>query len=648
MLLNNIIKRKDTKMIKLLKKLRPIDWVFMTIIVGLTILQVYCVMTMTDYISYIMKSITYVNYKNHPELISLGNDMTLGNIIPNVFTWEQFDNAISTGSFAGLDPSKQSELSTIVHSIATSSVNDIWFNGIMLIVIALGYMCVQALIVTFASFIAASFATNVRSEINKKVSKMSLNNINSFSIPSLITRTSNDLETVQMTILLVTRMFFAAPITVIWAVIKIQASSFELTMVNAVAIIALVICLILIMLIVIPKFKISQKYIDRLNGITEESLKGVRVVRAFNAEKYQERKFDTANKDLMKLNLFTGHAIGLMSPVMTLLMNGVTLALYYVGAILINNNTMIYADLVSFAQLSSQIIMSFMLLLMLFIFYPRASVSSKRINEVLDSVDEITDPKEEKQCLEKGTVEFKNVSFHYPGASENIFSDVSFKANKGETVAIIGATGSGKTTLINLIPRLYDCTSGEVLIDGVNVKDLKQETLHKKIGFIPQKGLLFSGTIKSNLMLGNDDLTADELKEVCDISCASEFVEKMNDKYESSISQGGTNVSGGQRQRLCIARALAIKPEIIVFDDSFSALDFKTDLAVRQNIKNKMPEATKVIVAQRIGTIMDADEIIVLEDGKVVGQGKHKDLLKSCKTYLDIALSQLSKEELGL
>ncbi len=635
-------------MIKLLKKLRPIDWVFMTIIIGLTILQVYCVMTMTDYISYIMKSITYVNYKNHPELISLGNDMTLGNIIPNVFTWEQFDNAISTGSFAGLDPSKQSEFSTIVHSIATSSVNDIWFNGIMLIVIALGYMCVQALIVTFASFIAASFATNVRSEINEKVSKMSLNNINSFSIPSLITRTSNDLETVQMTILLVTRMFFAAPITVIWAVIKIQASSFELTMVNAVAIIALVICLILIMLVVIPKFKISQKYIDRLNGITEESLKGVRVVRAFNAEKYQERKFDTANKDLMKLNLFTGHAIGLMSPVMTLLMNGVTLALYYVGAILINNNSMIYADLVSFAQLSSQIIMSFMLLLMLFIFYPRASVSSKRINEVLDSVDEITDPKEEKQCLEKGVVEFKNVSFHYPGASENIFSDVSFKANKGETVAIIGATGSGKTTLINLIPRLYDCTSGEVKIDGVNVKDLKQETLHKKIGFIPQKGLLFSGTIKSNLMLGNDSLTDDEFKEVCDISCASEFVEKMNDKYESPISQGGTNVSGGQRQRLCIARALAIKPEIVVFDDSFSALDFKTDLAVRQNIKNKMPEVTKVIVAQRIGTIMDADEIIVLEDGKVVGQGKHKDLLKSCKTYLDIALSQLSKEELGL
>ena len=635
-------------MIKLLKKLRPIDWVFMTIIIGLTILQVYCVMTMTDYISYIMKSITYVNYKNHPELISLGNDMTLGNIIPNVFTWEQFDNAISTGSFAGLDPSKQSEIATIVHSIATSSVNDIWFNGIMLIVIALGYMCVQALIVTFASFIAASFATNVRSEINEKVSKMSLNNINSFSIPSLITRTSNDLETVQMTILLVTRMFFAAPITVIWAVIKIQASSFELTMVNAVAIIALVICLILIMLTVIPKFKISQKYIDRLNGITEESLKGVRVVRAFNAEKYQERKFDTANKDLMKLNLFTGHAIGLMSPVMTLLMNGVTLALYYVGAILINNNTMIYADLVSFAQLSSQIIMSFMLLLMLFIFYPRASVSSKRINEVLDSVDEITDPKEEKQCLEKGIVEFKNVSFHYPGASENIFSDVSFKANKGETVAIIGATGSGKTTLINLIPRLYDCTSGEVKIDGVNVKDLKQETLHKKIGFIPQKGLLFSGTIKSNLMLGNDSLTDDELKEVCNISCASEFVEKMNDKYESPISQGGTNVSGGQRQRLCIARALAIKPEIIVFDDSFSALDFKTDLAVRQNIKNKMPEVTKVIVAQRIGTIMDADEIIVLEDGKVVGQGKHKDLLNSCKTYLDIALSQLSKEELGL
>lgn len=635
-------------MIKLLRKLRPIDWVFLTIIIGLTILQVYCVMTMTDYISYIMKAITYVNYKNHPELISLGNNITLGNIIPNVFTWEQFDTVISSGSFSGIDPSIQKEMSSLVHSIATSNVNDIWFNGIMLIVVALGYMCVQALIVTFASFIAASFATNVRSEINSKVSKMSLNNINTFSIPSLITRTSNDLETVQMTILLVTRMFFAAPITVIWAVIKIQASSFELTMVNAVAILALVICLLLIMLIVIPKFKISQKYIDRLNGITEESLKGVRVVRAFNAEKYQERKFDTANKDLMKLNLFTGHAIGLMSPVMTLLMNGVTLALYYVGAILINNNTMIYADLVSFAQLSSQIIMSFMLLLMLFIFYPRASVSSKRINEVLESVDEIVDPKVEKQCLEKGTVEFKNVSFHYPLSNEDIFSNVSFKAKKGDTVAIIGATGSGKTTLINLIPRLYDCSSGEVLIDGVNVKDLKQETLHKKIGFIPQKGLLFTGTIKSNIMLGNDNLTFDELKEACEISCSSEFVEKTSDKYDSAISQGGTNVSGGQRQRLCIARALAIKPEIIVFDDSFSALDFKTDLTVRQNIKNKMPEVTKIIVAQRIGTIMDADEILVLENGKVVGQGTHKELLSSCKTYLDIALSQLSKEELGL
>ena len=635
-------------MLKLLRKLRPIDWVFMIVIIGLTILQVYCVMTMTDYISAIMKSITYVNYRNHPELISIGNDLTLGNIIPSTMSWEQLDTALSSGVFSGLTSDVQESLSPTVHLIASSSINDIWFNGLMIIVVAIGYMLVQALIASIASVIAARFATTVRSEINAKVSKMSLNNLNSFSIPSLITRTSNDLENVQMTILLVTRMFFAAPVTVIWAVLKIQASSFQLTMVNVVAVIVLVVCLLAIMWIVIPKFKISQKYIDRLNGITEESLKGVRVVRAFNAEKYQERKFDTANGDLKELNLFTGHAIGLMSPVMTLLMNGVTLALYYVGAILINDNSLIYADLVAFAQLSSQIIMAFMMLLMLFIFYPRASVSAKRINEVLESSSEIKDPETELETTEKGTIEFKNVSFHYPLASENIFSNVSFKAKQGDTVAIIGATGCGKSTLINLIPRLYDVTEGEVLIDGVNVKDLKQETLHKKIGFIPQKGLLFSGTIKSNLMLGNDNLTEEEMYKVSKIACANEFIETMTNTYDAPISQGGTNVSGGQRQRLCIARALAIHPEIVVFDDSFSALDFKTDLTVRQNIKNEMPDVTKVIVAQRIGTIMDADEIIVLEDGKVVGQGTHKELLQNCKTYLDIALSQLSKEELGL
>ena len=635
-------------MLKLLRKLRPIDWVFMIVIIGLTILQVYCVMTMTDYISAIMKSITYVNYRNHPELISIGNDLTLGNIIPSTMSWEQLDTALSSGVFPGLTSDVQESLSPTVHLIASSSINDIWFNGLMIIVVAIGYMLVQALIASIASVIAARFATTVRSEINAKVSKMSLNNLNSFSIPSLITRTSNDLENVQMTILLVTRMFFAAPVTVIWAVLKIQASSFQLTMVNVVAVIVLVVCLLAIMWIVIPKFKISQKYIDRLNGITEESLKGVRVVRAFNAEKYQERKFDTANGDLKELNLFTGHAIGLMSPVMTLLMNGVTLALYYVGAILINDNSLIYADLVAFAQLSSQIIMAFMMLLMLFIFYPRASVSAKRINEVLESSSEIKDPETELETTEKGTIEFKNVSFHYPLASENIFSNVSFKAKQGDTVAIIGATGCGKSTLINLIPRLYDVTEGEVLIDGVNVKDLKQETLHKKIGFIPQKGLLFSGTIKSNLMLGNDNLTEEEMYKVSKIACANEFIETMTNTYDAPISQGGTNVSGGQRQRLCIARALAIHPEIVVFDDSFSALDFKTDLTVRQNIKNEMPDVTKVIVAQRIGTIMDADEIIVLEDGKVVGQGTHKELLQNCKTYLDIALSQLSKEELGL
>ncbi len=635
-------------MFKLLKKLRKVDWALIVIILGLTVLQVYCVMNMTDYISGIMTAITYINYQNHPELISMGS-FNLGAIIPSQMSWAQFDSALSNPSQFPMIPSDQlATIQPVVHNIAIATVNDIWFNGGMIILNAVGYVLVQMVICTLASIIAASFATRVRSEINSKVSSMSLNNINSFSIPSLITRTSNDLENVQMTILLITRMFFAAPVTAIWAILKIQASSTQLTLVTAISIICMVACLIVLMILVLPKFKVSQKYIDRLNGITEESLSGVRVVRAFNAEKYQERKFDNANSDLMHLNLFTGHAMALMSPLMTLVMNGVTLALYYVGAILINDNQLYYADLVSFAQLSSQIIMAFMMLLMLFVMYPRASVSAKRINEVLESRNDILDPVKEKIFKEKGSIEFRNVSFRYPDAEKDIFSNVSFKAEKGMTVAIIGATGCGKTTLINLIPRLYDATQGEVLIDGINVKDLNQKTLHSKIGFIPQKGLLFTGTIKSNLMLGNDDLKQDEMEQVAMISCADEFIEKMPEKFDSPIAQGGTNVSGGQRQRLCIARALAIHPEIVVFDDSFSALDFKTDLKVRQNIKEQMPDVTKVIVAQRIGTIMDADEILVLENGKVVGQGTHKELLKNCKTYLDIALSQLSKEELGL
>lgn len=635
-------------MFKLLKKLRKADWALIVVILGLTVLQVYCVMNMTDYISGIMTAITYVNYHNHPELITMGS-FNLGSIIPDQMSWAQFEAALNNPALFPMIPSdKLSTIQPLIHSIATASTTDIWFNGGMIVLNAVGYVLVQMVICSLASVIAASFATRVRSDINRKVSSMSMNNINSFSIPSLITRTSNDLENVQMTILLITRMFFAAPVTAIWAICKIQASSTQLTLVTAVSVVCMVACLIVLMLLVLPKFKVSQKYIDRLNGITEESLSGVRVVRAFNAEKYQERKFDKANSDLMHLNLFTGHAIALMSPLMTLLMNGVTLALYYVGAILINDDQLYYADLVSFAQLSSQIIMAFMMLLMLFIMYPRASVSAKRINEVLESKNDICDPEKEEISTEKGTIEFMNVSFHYPDAEKDIFSNVSFKATKGKTVAIIGATGCGKSTLINLIPRLYDATEGEVLIDGINVKDMNQKTLHSKIGFIPQKGLLFTGTIKTNLMLGNDNLKDEEMKQVAEISCADEFIEKMPEKFDSPIAQGGTNVSGGQRQRLCIARALAIHPEIAVFDDSFSALDFKTDLKVRQNIREQMPDVTKIIVAQRIGTIMDADEILVLENGKVVGQGTHKELLKNCKTYLDIALSQLSKEELGL
>lgn len=397
-----------------------------------------------------------------------------------------------------------------------------------------------------------------------------------------------------------------------------------------------------------PKFKISQKLIDRLNLVTRESLNGVRVIRAYNAEDYQAKKFKEANDNLTKTNLFTFRAMGLLNPFMMIVMDGVSLAMYWLGANLINAGEIDYATVSAFMMLATQIVMSFMMVLFLFVFLPRAQVSAKRINEVLDMKSSIVDPIAPIEPKEKGTLAFKDVTFAYPDAKKPILEHISFSAKAGDTIAIIGATGCGKSSLVNLIARLYDVNEGEVLFDGVNVKEQSQLEMRRRIGFVPQKGVLFSGTVASNIRLGNPLLSDEEMKKAAMIACADAFVNEMEKGYDSTISQGGTNVSGGQRQRLCIARAVAMNPELFVFDDSFSALDFKTDLIVRRNLKEYFPFATKVIVAQRIGTIMDADLILVLENGHVIDQGKHEELLTRCATYRSIALSQLSKEELGL
>ncbi len=626
-------------MFKLLRKFRPLDWLFVCLIIGLTIFQVWCTMKLTDYIAELMREINYIAYQKDPSL--------LGEEIYNLYIacgsdWSVLKQQLST--ITGIDPAYLQTL----NAIADVDMNSVMISACYLLLFVVGYTASAMIISVIASAVTAHFATSVRSDINAKVSSFSLAEINKFSTASLITRATNDIEQVQMCILLMLRMVFAAPITCIWAICKIQATSAELTITTGVAIFFLVAILLSAMVLVLPKFKISQRYIDRLNGITREHITGIRVVHAYNAEEYQEKKFKKANDDLTKLNLFTSRAMGILSPVMTIVMDGITIAILGVGALVINKGNADYATISAFSTLATQIIMSFMMLLMMFVMWPRASVSANRINEVLSTKSSIIDPEKEASLTSKGEIEFKNVGFTYPDGEKPVISNVSFKAKAGQTVAIIGATGCGKSTLVNLISRLYDVSEGEILIDGANIKNIKQTTLRSKIGFVPQKGVLFSGDIASNISFGNPSLSEDDMKKVAKIACADSFIEEMGDKYHSTIAQGGTNVSGGQKQRLCIARALAINPEIAVFDDSFSALDFKTDLQVRENIKEELPEVTKIIVAQRIGTIMDADEILVIEDGKVVGQGTHKDLLKNCQTYRDIALSQLSKEELGL
>ena len=626
-------------MLKLYKRLSVKDLIFVILILGLTVLSVFFTMQLVDCITDIISSITYLNYQNHPEEMFKGNYADMYTHFEKL-GWDGIKNiALAMG-----DDGKV--IIEYINSIQNATVGDIWFNGGIMLAYAVGSMIVQGVIAVLASFLAANLTTKIRKELYKKIEDFSLSEIDKFSTASLVTRTTNDLQHIQMANLMTMRMIFQAPVTAIWALIKFSNSAASLSYATIIGIVIIVIVVGTIMILAIPKFKVMQKLTDSLNQVTRDNLTGIRIVRAYNAEKYEENRFDVSNTNITKAQMFTGKLMSLMSPVITIVMNGLSLGIYLIGAYLINDNAISYAEVVSSVMLSSQIIMSFMMILMLFIMWPRAIVAAGRVNEVLETNPTIINPENPKQFIEEGTIEFKNVSFRYPNAQGDVISNISFSVKKGETLAIIGATSSGKTTILNMISRLYDATDGEVLVDGINVKEANILDLRSRIGFVPQKGFLFNGTIASNITFGSDEVDVEKMKFASDVACASEFIDEKEEKYDFVISQGGKNVSGGQRQRLCIARCVYLSPEIYVFDDSFSALDYKTDKQVRENLNSLDKDKTKVIVAQRIGTIMDADKIVVLENGKCVGIGKHKDLLKTCNVYREIAESQITKEEL--
>ena len=552
-------------------------------------------------------------------------------------------------------PDFMSEITKLIETEG-SKMSDILLQGTFMLLCALGSLISSFIVGFFAARIAASFSQKIRSCVFEKVENFGMTEIKKFSTSSLITRTTNDITQVQMLIALGLQVFIKAPIMATWAIIKISGKSFKWSLLTAGAIVFLLIVVMIIVIFAVPKFKKIQNMIDDINNITRENLTGIRVVRAFNAESYQQDKFEKANNTLTKTQLFVQRIMAIMSPTMNLIMSGLSLGIYFIGAYLIDAASMmdridIFSDMVVFSSYAVQVIMAFMMLIMIFIIYPRASVSAKRILEVLETDEAVKDGDlDKKKNKLTGCVEFKNVSFKYPDAEEYMLENISFKANKGETVAFIGSTGSGKSTLINLIPRFYDATSGEVLVDGINVKEYKQETLHNLLGYIPQKAIMFNGTVKSNVEYGNNGKEKPNMKQIkkaIEVAQGKEFVEKMDNTYDAHIAQGGTNVSGGQKQRLAIARAIARNPEIYIFDDSFSALDYKTDYILRKELKQYTKDATTLIVAQRIGTIKNADRIIVLDDGKMVGMGTHSELLKNCEVYQEIAYSQLSKEELA-
>lgn len=552
-------------------------------------------------------------------------------------------------------PDYMSEITRLVQN-AGSEISDILIAGGKMLACAFGSLIASALVSIISAKVGTSFSARLREEVFTKVQSFSLAEMEEFSTASLITRTTNDITQIQNFLVMGFQVLFKAPIMAIWAIIKILGKSWQWSVSTAVAIVLLASVVIICIAIAIPQNKKIQTLTDNLNRVTRENLTGLSVVRAYNAESYQEQKFLKSNDDLTKANTIANKALAFMTPAIQATMNGLTLAIYWIGTILINNATMdnklsLFSDMIVFSSYAIQVVMAFMMLVMAFIMLPRAFVSAKRINEVLnkelsiiDGMGATSDPSK------KGEVEFKHIDFCYPGASEAVLKDISFSAKKGQTVAFIGSTGCGKSTVVNLIPRFYDATSGEIDIDGVDVKDYRLQDLRDKIGYVSQKAILFKGSIRSNVAYGDkgeEEKDEANVQKALEVSMADEFVSKMEKTTDAYVAQNGSNLSGGQKQRVSIARAVARKPEFLIFDDSFSALDYKTDREVRENIKTSCKGITTLIVAQRIGTIRDADSIIVLEDGKIVGQGTHESLMKDCQVYQEIALSQLSKEELA-
>lgn len=552
-------------------------------------------------------------------------------------------------------PDYMNEITKLIQTEG-SAMSDILIAGGKMLLCALGSLAAAVLTALIASRIASNFSANLRSLLFNKVQSFSMAEIGKFSTASLITRSTNDVTQVQMFIVMGLQVIIKAPITAIWAIFKIEDKSWQWTLSTGVAVVLLLIVVITCVLISMPKFKMMQKLTDDLNRVTRENLTGLSVVRAYNAEGYQENKFDAANTALTDTSLFAHRVMAFMMPGIQLINSGLSLAIYWIGAILINSagildKVNLFSDMVVFSSYAMQVVMSFMMIVMISVMIPRASVAAKRINEVLDTELSLRDGERvDGEIGKNGEVEFKNVSFRYPDSDEYVLSGISFTAHKGETVAFIGATGSGKSTVINLVPRFYDASEGEVLVDGVNVKEYNQQKLRDKIGYVSQKAILFSGDIKSNVAFGDngkDKIADSDIIDSVYTAQANDFVEKMDNGYDSYVAQGGSNLSGGQKQRISIARAIARHPEIFIFDDSFSALDYKTDKKLRSALAKDCKNATKLIVAQRIGTIRDADKIIVLEDGKMAGIGTHEELMNNCETYKQIALSQLSKEELA-
>lgn len=551
-------------------------------------------------------------------------------------------------------PDYMSEITVLVQS-EDSTLNDILIQGLYMLGCAFGSLISAVIVGYFSSMIAADFSLDLRKQIFRRVEDFGTEEIKNFSTSSLITRTTNDVTQVEMLIAMGLQMLIKAPIMAVWAISKIVNKSIEWSLLTGGCVVVLLFTIGLLMIIVMPRFQIVQKLIDKINGVTRENLTGIRVIRAFNAENYQEKRFEDVNNELTKTQLFNQRCFAILNPVMNIVMQFLTLGIYFIGAHLIAAAGMVqkitlFSNMVVFSSYGMQVIMSFLMLAMIFMMWPRAQVSARRINEIFDQDISIKDGTFlGNDTKEVGTVEFKNVSFKYPDADDYLLKNISFKANKGDVVAFIGSTGSGKSSLINLVPRFYDATDGEVLVDGVNVKDYTQEALHNKIGYVPQKAVMFTGTVAQNVAYGDNGRskpTLEEIKKAIEVSQGSEFVSKMEGEYDAHIARGGTNVSGGQKQRLAIARAIARNPEIYIFDDSFSALDYKTDSVLRKELKKYTNSATSLIVAQRIGTIINADKIVVLDKGECIGIGTHKELLKNCEVYKEIALSQLSKEEL--